>query len=258
MSVEFLSKFFIVDDSFESRNHDLEWWALYTHIFFKDTLFVSDYVINENGKNRTVLFVFNLKSRQYHTLSRETFSEFVRLNFPDKKILYKKPEFFGFSIPFPLISYPFRKDDSIIISKIPNSTFQHIVPGTIRINLTDLNLDSLLFYDDSNFRYVFQKDYQDILHFSDNFKKYMSEFLNIDAKKLNVQHLIKPFFILTKDEYPEIIALLEVAEEKYRIKAENDYQDRCSEAQAKYEDSCNDEMYRAAFEFDPENYWNVE
>jgi hypothetical protein len=245
----------------QTSRFDISWeWAVIS--YFKDILFVCENEIDLNGKKVFKTLIFNNYNRKRtHIINRSSSQHFINENYADKKIITRVPHFYLFYIPFPNIKFEVENSSishedryNILISKFRRKTYQNLERYLVRLDIPDL----VHFEEDNQFRPVFQKSFQDIIDLSESYKVYIAEFLNVEASLINIENLIIPYYLLNADEIKKINSIQNEIENKIHTEMMEDAQERESEAYEKYESSLFDEANREAFEFDPDNYWNID
>ncbi|WP_372950575.1 hypothetical protein [Mariniphaga sp.] len=235
-------------------------WELAVNRYFKDILFVCENEIDLNGRKFFKTLIFNNYRKKTHIINRTCSQHLINKNYADKKIINRAPFFYLFNIPFPNIKYEVENSSlshedryNILISKFRHKTYQNMERYHVRLDIPDT-------YDirESQFRPVFQKTFQDIIDLSESYKVYLAEFLNVETKRINTENLIVPYYLLNADELNKINSIQNEIENKIHTEMMEDAQEKENEAYARWESSAIDEMNGEAFEFDPENYWNID
>lgn len=235
-------------------------WESATINYFKNKIFQSELEITTNSKTKLLTLIFNPRRKKTHIILREQTEHFIKKYFPTSDIILRQPKFFAFLIPFPEIDFYLENskitDESkynLSISKFRRRTHQNIESYCVRLK-SPMNFD----FRENEFDPIFQFEFQNIIDISENYKAYLSEFLNISPSQINTQNLISPFYLLTTDEVKSIIEIESsilndmheaMLEESQRQEAE--YQSRAWDSQM-------DELYWDAFENNPDNLWNVD
>ena len=254
---------FVIDSKhkylIQASRFDFSWeWAV--NRYFKDTLFVCEIEIDSKGKKSLKTLVFNTHRKKTHFINQISFQDLIDKYYTDKKFMDKVPSFYLFNIPFPNIKYEVENSSishedryNIIVSKFRQNTYQNIERYSVRIEIPD-TFD----FRENPFRPVFQTNFQDIFDFSESYKDYLSKFLNVEAARINTENIIVPFYLLSADELIEINSIQNEIENKMHEEMIEDAQEREGEAYSRWESSVMDEMNGEAFEFDPDNYWNID
>ncbi|WP_192349349.1 hypothetical protein [Algoriphagus sp. Y33] len=172
----------------------------------------------------------------------------------------RAPLFYLFNIPFPNIEYEVENlsisgEDrySIIVSKFREKTYQNLERYRVRIEIPN-TFD----FRENPFRPIFQANFQDIYDFSESYKEYLSKFLNVDPVCIKTKNFIVPFYLLNADELIEINSIQYEIESEMHQKMIEESQEIEGEEHFNWERSVMEEMNREAFEFDPDNYWNID
>lgn len=261
MNVKFCGTGFLINNSdynqfFGNRNNQDGFdhaWGMALGRFFKDVIFYSDYKLNDDESNKTLIY-YPLKRKSYILNSNEI-NYFKSKYFPNFNLTERSPEFFSFQIPFPEIYYfqensKMKHDDmyDISIGRYNSQTYKNIENYTLRLNTRSK----------TDFESIFQKNFSSVYKLAEDYKEYLKLMMDIEPSNINTNDLIKPYYTLHQNELKKIIEIENALNDEMHEEAMRDSEDKMGEKYSKWFDSELDELNRQAFENDPENYWNID
>lgn len=268
MEIKLCANSFVINsiDSklFGHRNNKLfeysyEWESSISK-YFKNIIFSFNYnfLLNDKEIFKTVLFYPS--KRKSYIINTSELAGFIEKYFSGYNLIEREPIFYAFHIPFPSIIH-FKENRlisnedkfNITLGKFNNQTYKNIENYTLRIN-------SMFYKDfrDNNFDPIFQKQFHSVFNLFEDYKTYLNLILDIDTKKVEINHLIYPYFLLDKAEILELFKIEDsICKQINEEMAKEAEESRDRDYDSWWKDTL-DEMNREAFENDPDNYWNID
>lgn len=219
--------------------------------FFTNNLFISnDIRFNCTGYIYNV--IYNVAEGKTYLIESNRSNFFISKYFPNKTIIYRQPEFYSFIVPMPKIEKVhldnnLESEYLISIAKTNDSSFKHLDRRKLTFKRFQDEPEIELFC-----------GFDQLMQLRDQYKNYIKELLNISLDKIPLTKLTCAYYIISSEEITKIKSLMDI-----EVKALYDEieRDRQIEEGRLWEEEFNgyiDECYRAAFENNPDNYWNID
>lgn len=228
--------------------------------FFKNTLFISNQIVETNGLKIDYSIIFFPQRRRTYIIDRTNAEEFIRNNFKDFKILERSPLIYSFLIPFPNIDYHFNRQTNfgnseylVSINKFAGSTFKKLETYSVRLTFPE-TFD----FRNNNFDPIFQKDFNSIYDIAMEYNNFFDSLFGIRIAPNILNKYILPFYELELHEFEKIDDIESKMLDNIETQMRNEADDEREELYQRWFDSEIDEMNREAFENDPDNIWNID
>ena len=253
------SKLFSSRRSKNLFEYSYEWESSLSQ-YFKNIIFSFNYKFLRNDDELLKTLVFYPSKRKSYIINTCDLAVFIEKYFSGFNLIEREPSFYAFHIPFPSI-IRFRENRllsnedkfNITLGKFNNQSYRNIEIYTLRIN-SMLNKD----FRENNFDPIFQKNFNSAFNLFEDYKTYLNLILDIDTRKVDINNLIYPYFLLDKAEILELFKIEDSIYKQINEEMEKEAgESRDREYDSWWKDTL-DEMNREAFENDPDNYWNID
>ncbi|HTM65039.1 MAG TPA: hypothetical protein VL093_01855 [Flavipsychrobacter sp.] len=204
-----------------------------------------------------VVGIYNSASNNCYIVKKTELNLFLGKYFPQHLFVHRVPDFFSFNIPFPEIEYPSREPSTgICIGEFKSSTYQPLSrTGVLKLSYRY----NRQIFDANSSDYFFFKEFSSVLEFQNQYKDYLSSFLNTSSHSLCSHRLITPYFQLTSQEFQSVLEIAEALREKDEYEEQSYDAYRNELAQQKEKDNFYEEQYRQSYlEGDYDNYFNID
>lgn len=225
---------------------------------FNKTILKFEQTFIHNKIQLTKIITFNPSKNKFYLVNKDDFSYFKKKYFSTYKVIERKPEFYSFQIPKPEIIF-YRKNNSlrhedrysVSVNKFKGFTYKNIEKYTLRLK-TDFRRDFSI----NNSDPLFQRDFSSIYNLSEEYRKYLCLMMNVEQKKVNVNKLITPHYLLSFSELKQLCDDVDSVLDSAYSAWERHAQESAAEQYDGFFDL--DQLNEEAFENDPDNYWNID
>lgn len=226
---------------------------------FNKTILKFEQTFIHNKIQLTKIITFNPSKNKFYLVNKNDFSYFKKRYFSTYKVIEREPKFYSFQIPKPeIVSLKNKKSGSQYEDRynvsINGSTVNKIYREnqyTLRFR-TDFRRDFSI----NNSDPLFQRDFSSIYNISEEYRKYLCLMMNVDQKKVNVNKLITPHYLLSFSEVKQLSDYVYSALDSVVSALDRHAQESAAE---QYDDFFDlDQLNEEAFENDPDNYWNID